>query len=402
MGERPNLLDPEVRANPYPLYARLRQEAPVCQVDPRGMWLLTRHEEVTFALKHPELFSSSALSRALEVGWLGRAHPLASGMSFADPPRHGRLRGLVQQAFTPAALAGLEPFVRSVVEPLVTNLLERRQVDFIQEFCMPLASSVIGQLLGLDTFLFKRVKRWAEVVAAMSSVSPQDTARQEQVRTSVEELRAYLEEVIDARRHQPREDTVSALVQARVEGEALTQEELLSFLFLLLVAGMETTVVLLGSAMRLLRERPEVFSWLRADTGRVPRFVEEVLRYEPPVQGPLRVATQEVELAGVRIPAGALVMPVVASALRDEQHVTDGERFDPERDGYSLLAFGHGIHFCLGAPLARLEARVALEVLLPQCAGLGGESEQVVWSKALAMRGPAVLPIELFPANQPT
>lgn len=392
---------PEIRANPYPLYERLRREAPVCQVEPRGLWLLTRHEEVVFALKHPELFSSAGLAQALEVGWLGRPHPLASGMSFSDPPRHGRLRGLVQHAFTPAAIAGLEPFIRSVVEPLVTDLLERRQVDFIQAFCMPLASSVIGQLLGLDTFLFKRVKSWAEVVASMSSVSPQDTARHAQVRESVEELRAYLEEAIDARREHPRGDTVSALVHAKEEGEALTREELLSFLFLLLVAGMETTVTLLGSAMRLLRERPEMFAWLRADTQRVPGFVEEVLRYEPAVQGPMRVTTQEVELAGVRIPAGALVMPVVASALRDERLVQDGERFDPERQGLSQLAFGHGIHFCLGAPLARMEARVALEVLLPLCGGLGGQADQIVWGRALAMRGPAVLPIEVLPADQP-
>lgn len=400
MIERPNLLAPEVRANPYALYARLRREAPVSQVDPRGMWLLTRQEEVLFALKHPELFASSGLSRALEVGWLGRPHPLASGMSFADPPRHGRLRGLVQQAFTPGALARLEPFIRSAAEPLVGDLMQRRQVDFTQELAVPLASSVIGQLLGLDTFLYKRVKRWAEDVVGMSSVQPQDFARQAQVRESVEELRAYLEETIEARRHQPREDTVSALVQARLDGEALTQEEMLSFLFLLLAAGLETTVLLLGSAMVLLREHPQVFAQVRAEPERLPRFVEEVLRYEPPVQGSMRVTTTEVELAGVRIPAGSLVMPVVASALRDERHVPDGERFDPDRLGAIPLAFGHGAHFCLGAPLARLEARVALEVLLPRCRGLGGQLEQVVWTRSLATRGPAVLPIELLPADQ--
>jgi cytochrome P450 len=400
MNDRPNLLAPEIRANPYPLYARLRREAPVSQVDPRGMWVLTRQEEVLFALKHPELFSSASLARALEVGWLGRAHPLASGMSFADPPRHGRLRGLVQQAFTPAALGRLEPFIRSAVEPLVAAVLERRQVDFTQELALPLASSVIGQLLGLDTFLYKRVKRWAEDVVGMSGVPPDDTARQAQVRGSVEELRAYLEEAIDARRHQPREDTVSALVHARLDGEALTHEEILSFLFLLLVAGLETTVLLLGSAMVLLREHPQVFAQVRAAPDRLPRFLEEVLRYEPPVQGSMRVTTTEVELAGVRIPAGALVMPVVASALRDERHVTDGERFDPDRPGAIPLAFGQGIHFCLGAPLARLEARVALEVLLPRCGGLGGRPEQVVWTRSLATRGPAALPLELLPADQ--
>ncbi len=399
MNERPNLLSPEVRANPYPLYARLRREAPVCQVEPRGIWLLTRHEDVLHAFKHPELFSSAGLARALEVGWMGKAHPLAFAMSFADPPRHGRLRGLVQQAFTPTALARLEPFIRSAVEPLAADLAEQRQADFIQAVALPLASSVIGHLLGLDTFLFRRVKRWAEDVTGISAVSSEDTERQEQVRASVEELTAYLEETIDARRHRPQEDMVSALLQARVEGEALTQQELISFLFLLLVAGMETTVLLLGNAVRLLREHPEELARVRAAPERLPRFIEEVLRYEPPVQGALRVCTTEVELGGARIPAGALVMPVVASALRDEHYIPDGERFDPDRPGPSHLPFGHGIHFCLGAPLARLEARVGLKVLLPHCGQLGGLAERVVWSKGLAMRGPVALPVELLPVH---
>jgi cytochrome P450 len=397
MSERPNLLSPEVRANPYPLYARLRRQAPICQVEPRGLWLLTRQEDVLYALKHPELFSSAGLARALEVGWLGRTHPLASAMSFSDPPRHERLRGLVQQAFTPTALARLEPFIRSVAEPLTADLVERRQGDFIQDFALPLSASVIGHLLGLDTFLYKRVKRWAEDVVGLSSVLPEDSARQDQVRASVEELTAYLEETMEARRDRPQEDMVSALVHARVEGEALTPQELLGFLFLLLVAGLETTVLLLGNAMRVLRDHPSVLALVRTDPARVPRFIEEVLRYEPPTQGSLRVATTEVELGGVRIPAGALVMPVVASALRDERHVPDGEQFSLDREGLSQLAFGHGIHFCLGAALARLEVRVGLEVLLPHCGELGGQPEQVVWSRSLALRGPASLPIELLP-----
>jgi cytochrome P450 len=399
MSERPNLLSPEVRANPYPLYVRLRREAPVCQVEPRGMWLLTRQEEVLYAFRHPELFSSAGLTRALETPWLGRAHPLASAMSFADPPRHGRLRGLVQHAFTPAAVARLEPFIRSVVEPLAADLADQRRADFIQALALPLASSVIGHMLGLDTFLFRRVKRWAEDVTGISAVSPQNTERQEQIRSSIEELTAYLEEAIDARRYRPQEDVLSSLVQARVEGEALTQQELIGFLFLLLVAGLETTVLLMGSAVRLLRELPEVFAQVRGAPERLPRFIEEVLRYEPPVQGAMRVTTTEVELAGVRIPAGALVLLAVASAMRDERHVPDGERFEMERQTPSHSVFGHGIHFCLGAPLARLVSRVGLEVLLPYCGRLGGSPDQVVWSSGLATRGPASLPIEVLPAH---
>ena len=400
MSAPPDLLAPEVRANPYPLYARLRREAPVCQVEPRGMWLLTRQQEVLYALKHPELFSSSGLARALDVGWLGRPHPLTAAMSFTDPPRHGRLRALVQQAFSSAAIARVEPFIRSVAEPLAENLVEQRRVDFISAFAMPLASSIIGYLLGLDTFLFRRVRQWAQDVAAINAVPLGDPGRQERVRSSVEELAAYLEEAIDGRRDHPRDDFVSHLLLARVDGEALTQQELLGFLFLLLVAGLETTVLLLGNSMSLLRAHPEVLAKVRADPAQVPRLIDEVLRFEPPVQGPLRVLTTEVELAGARMPAGALVMPVVASALRDEQHVQDGERFNMEREPVGSLAFGHGVHFCLGMSLAKLESRVALEVLLPACGRLGGEPEQMQWSRALSMRGPLSLPIEVLPAEQ--
>lgn len=400
MSERPNLLSPEVRANPYPLYARLRRDAPVCQADPRGMWLLTRQEDVLYALKHPEIFSSSRLAGALNASWLGRAHPLSSAMSFADPPRHGRLRGLVQQAFTATSVSRLEPFIRSAAEPLADQLLEQRHADFIQAFATPLASSVIGHLMGLDTFLFRRVKRWAEDVVAITGLPPGNTARHQQVRSSVEELTAYLEEGLEVRRHRPQEDIMSALLQARVEDQALTPPELISFLFLLLAAGLETMVHLLGHAMWLLREYPEVLALVRKEPARIPRFLEEMLRYEPPAQGVLRVTTTEVELSGVLIPAGALVMPLIASALRDERHVRDGDRFDMERPETSHLAFGHGVHFCVGAPLARLEARVALEILLPRFGGLSGRPEQTVWSQSLTMRGPVVLPLEIQPSDR--
>jgi cytochrome P450 len=397
MSERPNLMSPEVRANPYPLYARLRRESPICQAEPRGMWLLTRQDDVLFALKRPEIFSSSRLAGALSTSWLERPHPLASAMSFADPPRHGRLRGLVQQAFTPAAVERMRPFVRSVAEPLVDQLLRDRQVDFIQAFALPLTSSMVGHLMGLDTFLFRRVKRWAEDVVAISSMPPGNVARQAQVRSSMEELTAYLEDAIAARRDRPQGDVVSALAHARVDGEALTQQELLGVLFLLLVAGLETMVHLLGHALWILRESPELFHRVRADLTQMPRFLEELLRYEPPAQGVLRVTTTEVELGGVLIPAGALVMPLIASALRDERYVQDGERFDMERKQPSHLAFGHGIHFCVGAPLARMTAGLGLEVLLPRCEALGGRPEKAEWSRALTMRGLTSMPLEVVP-----
>jgi cytochrome P450 len=394
MSPRLNLLAPEVRANPYPHYARLRRTAPVCQVDPGGFWAVTRYEDVTTVLKNPQLFSSEGMRRATCPPWLEDA-PFAYTMIVQDPPEHLRLRTLVNRAFTTASLSRLEPWVRRLAETLAARLPTGQTVDFMESFSRPLAASVIGELLGLDTSLIPRLRRWADDLTSTSSVGPGDTRRMEEIRATVREARGYVSEVLAHRRRAPGDDMVSDLLAARVDGEALTHEELVGFLLMLLIAGMETTIHLLNHSVLLLMEHPEVLARVRAEMSLVPRLVEEVLRYEPPVHGIMRVSRQETELSGVRVPAGSWVLVLLGSANRDEERFPEAERFDIDRQGAHHLPFGHGVHFCLGAPVARLEARVGLEAFLSRFSRMLPRGP-VTWNHSLSVRGPRALPVELF------
>ncbi|WNG41110.1 cytochrome P450 [Archangium violaceum] len=390
MSGRINLLAPEVRAHPYAVYAELRRNAPVCQVDPGGYWVVTRHDDVVAAFKNPQIFSNTGMRVATKPEWLGH-NPFADSMIGQDPPNHTRLRTLVNRAFGPAALARLEVRVRQFAEAIVARIPEGQVVDFVDAFTLPLPASVIGELIGLEPSLHARCKRWADDLTSISA-NPQDEKRREEIRATVREAETEMAAVLARRRLEPREDLVSDLLQARVDGESLGDAELMSFMFLLLVAGLETTIHLLGHCMRFLMARPDVLERLRADRSLLPRFVEEVLRYEPPVQAIARLTTAETELSGVRIPAGARVMLLIGSANHDDTRFPDAESFNMDREGVNNLPFGHGIHFCLGAPLARLEARMGLDVLLSRFSRFtsGGPLE---WNHSFTVRGPRVLPV---------
>ena len=399
MAQRPNLISPETRANPYPVYAELRRNSPVAQVDPGGLWAVSRYEDIQSVLKNPKVFSSSGLRIAAEPPWFGRSNPICDSILFMDDPKqHGRLRGLVNRAFGPTALARLEPRIRAVAEELTTRVLSRRTVDFVEDFALPLPASVIGTLMGLDPSLHSRFKRWSDDIVAISALQPGDTGLLAQCQRTVEEMEQYLTEVIAHRRKTPSDDMVSDLLSSRIEGEALTDKELLGFLFLLLVAGLETTVHLIGHSARLLAEHPDVLTRLRADRSLIPAFIEEVLRFEPPVHGTMRLCTEDATLGGVSLPRGSVLVLLLGSGMRDERYCADGDRFSLDRKGPHNTAFGHGMHFCLGAPLARLEARVALEALLSRCSGLSRRQEGLEWNHSMTVRGVRALPLEVHPA----
>jgi cytochrome P450 len=396
---RPNLLRPEFLQNPYPLYAELRRTAPVCQVEPKGIWAITRYSDVQYVLKNPQLFSSAGLKAGAEPPWLGRKHPLNDSLVMQDPPAHGRLRALVAKAFGGSMLTRMEPGIRATCELLANNLLASPTVDFVKEFSIPLPASVIGGMMGLDASLHPRFKQWSDNIIGVSTIRPDDTERMEATRRTLSDMEQYFQEVLEQRRREPGEDMVSELLRARVDGESLTNAELMGFLFMLLVAGLETTANLLSNSARILATSPETLARLQAERSLIPGFIEEVLRCESPVQMSMRLCVQDAEVGGVRLPRGSLVYVVLGSALRDEAHFPDAERFDMTRKNTESLPFGHGIHFCLGAQLGRLEARVALEVLLSRVSGWALRTERLEWVPSIVMRGLRTLPVELTPAR---
>jgi cytochrome P450 len=397
MSTRLNLMAPEVRANPYPLYAQLRQQQPVCQVDPGGRWVVTRYADVMKVLKNSQLFSSQAIARSSQPAWLGRPNPFADSMFVMDPPQHGRLRNLISRAFGAGAVSRIEPQVRAHAQQLAAALPAGRSVDFVQAFAQQLPAVVLAELLGVDVALHSHFKRWSDHIVSIGAVAADNHARQAEVRNTVEEMERYLKEVIEQRRREPKDDLVSDLLRARVGDEVLTEREVLGFLFLLLVAGLETTVYLLGHSIRTLMEFPEVLAALHADSSRVPRFVDEVMRYEPPVHGALRLTTGEVELSGVQLPPGELVLALIGSACHDETVFPDPDRFVLDRQNTHNLPFGYGAHFCVGAHLAKLEGRLGLEALLARFRTIVPGDGSVQWNASFIVRGPTALPVVLHP-----
>ena len=398
MSQRLNLMSPEFREDPYPFYAKLRRESPVCQVDPNGFWAVSRYEDIITVFKDPELFSSSALRISAEPPWLGRTNPASEGMNLAEPQQHARLRGLVSRAFTQSVVARMEPFARDVASRLTDMLFQWETVDFLSEFALSMPASLMALLLGVDPSLQKQFKRWSDDISGAVVVAPDDLVRQEQVRKSMGEVEAYILGLLEQRRAKPgTDDLVTDLLRVQENGAGLTDKEIMSFIVLLLVAGLETTTYLLSHMALILAKHPEWFERLRSNDVLINQFIEEVLRYEPPDHCQLRVTTRETTLGGVKLPAGAPVLLLLASGLRDETHFPDADRFNPERGVQANLAFGHGIHFCLGAPLARMEARVALDTILASFSRFELATDKVQWIYSLFFRAPVSVPLRLIP-----
>jgi cytochrome P450 len=388
-----HLMSPEVRANPYPLYAELRRTG-IRQVEPGGMWAVSRYDDVVAVLKDPRRFSSEGLGQAFLPPWLPR-NPVAQSLVMKDPPVHTRLRGRVSRAFGPAALAVLEPRIRAIAEQLTEQLLRREgEVDFMAEFAQRLPVGVLGLMFGLDPAQYPRLKEWADDLISLPAGrhSPEEQAR---IRESLASLERCFEQLIEARRTALGDDLVSELIRPDADGSVLTHEELISFLFSLLPAGIETTVYLMSNTMVVLSDHPRERAQVLADRRLVPRVLEEVLRYEPSGHSSLRIVTEDTELSGVHLPRGSMVVVLMAAALRDERQFPQADRFLLERDRASHLAFGHGVHYCLGAQLAKLEARLGLEALFSRVRDFTRPARELQWNPSLIARGPLALPLLL-------
>jgi cytochrome P450 len=392
-----NFFSDEVRRNPFPLYDQMLTQSPVLHVEPLNLWMVFDYESVKRVMNDNEAFSSSMFTAK-------RANP--EWFIFFDPPRHTKLRALIMRAFTPRMVANLEPRIRELSGELLDHRIERGEMDLAEDYSVPLPMLVIAQMLGVPVVDRQRFKRWADVMLGLSFAVPggEGGAKAAQDYFAVKaEMSAYLADLLSDRRAAARDDLLTKLVEAEVDGEHLTDEEILGFFQLLLVAGTETTTNLLNNAILCLIENPQQLERLRKTPGLLPGAIEEVLRYRPPVQWMFRATRREVEIQGQKIPAGKLVLPILGAANRDPRQFSEPARFDIAREPNPHIAFGHGIHFCLGAALSRLEARVAIPDLLDRLKDLQLSSSEP-WQprQALHVHGPARLAVRFEPGPRTT
>jgi cytochrome P450 len=375
-----NPFDPATLQCPFPHYAQMRDEQPVMLIESMGMYLVTRHDLVLSMLRDPATYSSmfggagmplNAEARAAMAEVMAEGYPRVPTMLTADMPDHTRYRRLVSKAFTPKVIAELEPVIRSICTKLIDSWIDRDTIEFVTEFAVPLPVEVIAHALNVPESRMADFKRWSDdsIAGIGTNITLEERVRAER---GVNEYQHYFAAEFDKRKIEPQDDLLTALLQARIDDDdpevpdhrPLDMPEMLSIVQQLLVAGNETTTKLLTETIRLLAEHPDQWAALQADPSRAPAIVEEALRLSTPTQGMFRIATRDHELGGVQIPKGARLIAVFASANRDESLFPDPDAFDPDRAALrEHLAFGKGIHFCLGAALSRLEGKVALEEL---------------------------------------
>ncbi|MFD8325476.1 cytochrome P450 family protein [Streptomyces lydicus] len=379
-------------ANPYKYYAKLRAQGPVHRVRvPNGpdVWLVVGHEAVRGALTDPRLSKNWRASG--QLGPAGEESALFTNMLDADPPHHTRLRKLVAKEFTARRMEALRPRVQQITDELLDAMLAAPdgRADLVEALAFPLPMTVICELIGVPAMDREAFRGWSNELVAPTG--------EEAAYAATVAMSDYLVGLIEARRKDPGEGLLSDLIRTSDEdGDQLSREELVGTAFLLLVAGHETTVSLLSNGVRALLQHPAQLAALRADFSLLDNAVEEMLRYDGPVEtATWRFSSEPVEIGGTLIPAGETILVALASASRDPERYSAADDFDITRDARGHAAFGHGIHFCLGAPLARLEARVALRSLLERCPDLALDVDPgaLTWRTGMLIRGTEQLPV---------
>ena len=395
-----NIASREFKADPYPFYARLRDELPVCRQrlpTREYAWLVTRYDDVATALKDERFVKDKqngmTPEQAARQPWFRRAFKsLQTNMLDRDPPDHTRLRALVQLAFTPRLVEQIRGRVEALTGELLDAATGRGRMDLIRDYALPLPTTIIAEMLGVPAADRRYFQRWSNALVSAGA----STWGMINALPNAMAMMRYIRRIIRQRRSQPRDDLVSDLIRAGEAGERLSEDELLSMIFLLLVAGHETTVNLIGNGTLALLQHPEQWQRLLAEPALIKPAVEELLRYSSPVETATeRYTREDVTLGGVTIPQGSMVLAVIASANRDERQFPDPNRLDIARDPNRHLSFGLGPHFCLGASLARLEGQIAIGTLiqrLPQLR-LAQPAGSLRWRRGLVLRGLESLPV---------
>ena len=386
-------------ADPYAMYRALRERDPVHRSWLVEGWVFSRAADVIGILRDNRFSADerntpgfeTARRRLIRAGVFEEDDPYEPTMLRSDPPDHTRLRSLVSQAFTPRAIESLRPRIESVVDELLSAVGTTGRVDVIEALAYPLPVIVISEMLGIPREDRARFKRWSDEIVRGLGISSFEDMRAS--RDAGLELRNYLVPIVEARRSEPRDDLISGLVQAEAQGDRLTEQEVYATINLLLVAGNETTANLIGNGLIALLRHPDQIDLLRGDPALVENGVEELLRYDSPVQATSRIATEDIEVGGRVVARGQQALVLLGSANRDPERFPDPDRLDVTRPQVRHLSFSQGIHFCLGAQLARLEAQVALGALIARFPGIKLDVDEPEWRPNAILRGPKEVPI---------
>ncbi|HEU5378883.1 MAG TPA: cytochrome P450 [Ktedonobacteraceae bacterium] len=396
------MLDPEYLANPYPLYHQLRSLNPVLWDEGQGgIWVVTGHEEVMTSLRD-QRFSAQRMN--IGTDWVPEdlkaaleppIYALTRQMLFLDPPDHTRLRGLVSRAFTPRMIERLRPRIQQIVDELLMPARTRGRVEIINEFAYPLPAIVIAEMLGVPPEDRDRFTIWTDQFGQLLSGSSLTYETLISSLQGVSEFMEYFRAIISRQRNEPKENLIQAMLDAEEQGDTLSESEILGNCVLLLAAGHGTTTHLIGNGLLALLRHPEQMEHLRADSTLLPGAVAELLRYDSPVQMTSRAAKENLRIRDIEIQAGQEVLFVLGAANHDPAQFTHPDTLDVCRPENRQMAFGQGIHFCLGAPLARVEAEIAFGTFLRNFANPRLENETVEWFPSQVFRGLSELPVSL-------
>ena len=384
-----NPLLPEFHADPYPFYRRLREKEPVHQ-SPMGFWVLTRYDDCVAVLRDQRFGREEFQQMLTSVYGDDTEKPqLPRSMLFRDPPDHTRLRALVSKAFTPRMIETMREHIQGIVDRLLDRVQDAGRMDVMEDLAYPLPVTVICEMLGVPVSDHGSIRGWsADIARSLDAIGlPSDQDIVERGRKSRRALADYFRRLVPERRARPQHDLLSGLLAAEEQGDKLSQDEVIAMCLLLFIAGHETTVNLIGNGTLALLRHPEQMRRLRAEPALIGNAVEELLRYDSPVQRTARITSTDAEVAGQPMPKGTMVITALGAANRDPAQFPDPDVLDVTRKDPRHISFGFGIHFCLGAPLARVEGQLALGTLLRRFPKLALAEDNPEWRESSVLRG---------------